>query len=125
MEKLLETKKLKVLVVEDDTINQKLLSAMLTMLNCDFDIVSDGKSALQRFDGTYDVVVMDLGLPDMHGIEVTKHIREKEVGKRPLIIACTANTHQYKESCLAAGMDDFLQKPFELVHLESILKKHQ
>lgn len=116
--------KLNVLVVEDHFINQELMKEMLDCLNCSVDTAQNGLDALDQVKSKeYDVIFMDLQMPEMDGFEATKQIRKGEQGKcKTPIIALTANSmHSDKEKCLEAGMDDYLAKPFEVKDLESIL----
>ncbi|HOP49648.1 MAG TPA: PAS domain S-box protein [Ignavibacteriales bacterium] len=106
----------RVLVVEDNPTNQKVVSYMLKQFNCIIDIASNGREAFNILKGTsYDVVFMDCQMPEMDGFEATRRIREYERDyNKPhsLIIAMTANALQGdKEKCLLSGMDDYIAKP--------------
>lgn len=99
----------KVLVVEDNKIAQRYTSAMLEHLDCIVDLAETGTQALNMADDSYDLIFMDIGLPDMSGIDVAKKIRPL-LNKQASIVALTAHA---KDSDLEASsvMDDFLQKP--------------
>jgi CheY-like chemotaxis protein len=131
-----------VLVVEDNPINQRLALRMLEKLGCRVDIVGNGKEAIDSVTQTsYDVVFMDGMMPEMDGLEATRHIREAESGKREAslgnnemgdacderrlpIIAMTANAMQGdREKFLEAGMDDYIAKPITSEVLATILKR--
>ena len=114
----------KILVAEDDLINQHLAVKMLNKLGYKPDIVSNGKEALEIVsEKQYDVILMDGLMPEMDGFEATKMIRLC-LEKQPIIIALTASTmYGDKEKCLQAGMDDYLSKPIDLNHLAAIIEK--
>jgi len=107
--------RLRVLVAEDNPVNQTLALAVLRRLGITADAVSDGRQAVQAAClRTYDVVLMDVQMPELDGIEATLAIRALPSGpSRPWIIAVTANAlAQDRQRCLAAGMDDFVAKPY-------------
>lgn len=109
-----ETKNIKVLAVEDIAINQLLMKTLLNDFGFEYDIASNGKIAIEKLqNNTYDVILMDLQMPEMDGFEATDYIRNKMKLKTP-IIALTANvTTVDKEKCEALGMNDYISKPFE------------
>ena len=113
-----------VLLVEDNAINQKIVLLSLKDKVGNIDVASNGKEALDKF-GTqkYDIILMDIQMPVMNGIVATKKIRELEVSTKTHtpIIAITANALTGdKETCLAAGMNDYISKPFQV---EILLEK--
>lgn len=119
----------KVLIVEDNAVNQKVIAALLKARGLDICIADDGQQGLDavRSDETIDLVLMDLHMPVMDGYQATKHIREWEASNalphRP-IIALTADAYaEDREQCLAAGMDDFLPKPINVNLLVTVLSK--
>ncbi|MEM9690538.1 MAG: response regulator, partial [Pseudomonadota bacterium] len=118
-----------ILLVEDNDINQEVAKAMLKMLGCSVDSAYNGKEAVDlvvRQSNNYDVVLMDCQMPEMDGFTATQHIREHEDatgGDRVCIVALTANALAGdRERCIAAGMDDYLAKPFTMVELREILE---
>lgn len=115
----------KVLLVEDDLLTQKITSWMLEELNCQVDIASSGNQALKMLETKYDLLIMDVGLPDMDGISLTVKIRAEETqNQHTPIVALTAHVmEQDKEKCMAAGMNDFLKKPLFKKDLKSLLLK--
>lgn len=117
------TSKPKVLVVEDVLINQKVISLMLERLGYKPDIVSTGKEALASYQN-YHVIFMDIGLPDISGIDICKAIRSQTMGKEIYIIACTAHGDDVKEACFSAGMNDFTTKPIAPDTLNALLQKY-
>jgi len=115
------TTKHRVLVVEDNLINQKVAKLFLESLSYEADIAANGQQALAMFHRGYSLILMDLGLPDLDGVEITKKIREQN--KHVPIIACTASGESYKTNCFDAGMDDFIVKPMMLEELKQVLAK--
>lgn len=124
---------LKILVVEDNIVNQKVTSGMLKLLGCHADMVDNGRKAIEAVQhGNYDLIFMDCQMPEMDGYQTTSRIRALENGKQHVpIIAVTAHSWgNYGAKCLAAGMDDYLAKPIEKYALIAMLdmwlgKNHQ
>jgi len=121
--------KLKVLLAEDNLINQKIAILNLEKLGHSVIVVSNGIQAIERFlSESPDVILMDIQMPEMDGIEATTKIREWEqqnkVTKRIPIVALTANTMKSaKEIFFATGMDDYLSKPFNVSELTRLLNR--
>lgn len=115
----------RVLVVEDVDIAQKMAMMVLENLGCDVDIAGDGREAIDMYQqNQYDMIFMDIGLPDTSGIEVAKIIRGLENKIHTPIVALTAHSdNDYKTASLSAGMNDFLVKPLTMAAAESMLKK--
>jgi CheY-like chemotaxis protein/signal transduction histidine kinase len=107
-----------VLLVEDNSINQKIVILSLKNKVKNIDLAGNGKEALDKFGTTkYDLILMDIQMPVMNGIIATKKIRELEssTNMQTPIIAITANALSGdKEACLAAGMNDYISKPFQV-----------
>lgn len=121
---------LQILIAEDNPVNLKLGSIVLEKLGHHVDGAENGQVAVQKCqEKSYDIVFMDLEMPEMDGLTATKEIRkiEQDGSQEPIpIIAMSAHVLQtHKESCIEAGMDDFIAKPFELGSLEQIVKKYQ
>jgi two-component system sensor histidine kinase/response regulator len=117
---------LRILVVEDNPVNQLVISELVVALNHRPHVVSDGREALQVFVAdSYDLVLMDIQLPDLDGFEVTREIRRQETaGERVPIIALTAHALEGdRERCVAAGMDDYLSKPVTEEQLIAVLSR--
>ncbi|AYL97825.1 hybrid sensor histidine kinase/response regulator [Mucilaginibacter celer] len=117
---------LRILVAEDNTINQKLIERALAKLGYKPDMVLNGKIVLEMLAKKhYDAILMDIQMPDMDGLETTGHIRAQG-GRQPYIVAMTANAMQEdRDVCIKAGMDDYLSKPMRLEELVEVLEKVQ
>ena len=108
---------LRILLVEDNVVNQKLALRLLQQMGYRADLASNGVEALESVARqSYDVILMDVQMPEMDGLEASRQITAKwPAGKRPRIIAMTANAMQGdREECMAAGMDDYLTKPIRV-----------
>lgn len=118
---------LSVLVVEDNPVNQQIALAMLRKLGIHADLAEDGQQAVAKVARTrYDVVLMDMQMPVLDGLEATAAIRRQVLVVQPWIIALTANAFDTdRERCLAAGMNDFLSKPFRIDVLRQRLNARQ
>ncbi|NND31011.1 MAG: response regulator [Saprospiraceae bacterium] len=105
----------KILVAEDNLINQVVIRKTLERLGYSPKVVENGRLVLETLEQeSFDIVLMDMQMPEMDGLEATRNIRET-FGKHPFIIAMTANAMQSdRENCLAAGMDDYISKPIAL-----------
>ncbi len=114
----------KILVVEDNTINQRVVMRMLEKEGYRCDVAANGKEALNALSRvSYDLVLMDCQMPLMDGYQATRHIRDLEAGKKHTpVIAMTAHALDGdRELCLAAGMDDYIAKPIRVSELHRIL----
>jgi len=121
----LETNVANILLVEDEPISQRVVQLMLEGHGYKVTVANSGEKALQLLkEQEFDLIFMDLGLPDMTGDQITIEIREQEAGKKRIpIIALTAHVfHNDKKRCLAAGMDGFIGKPIEHADLINTLK---
>jgi CheY-like chemotaxis protein len=124
MSEELACKGLRVLVAEDNPINQKLARALLENLGCEVDLVSNGEEAVERLrKNQYDLCLMDIWMPIIDGLTATEIIRREISKKIPIIALTAAAMKEDKERCLAAGMNDYLSKPVDPRKLkEKILK---
>jgi PAS domain S-box-containing protein len=116
----------RILVAEDNTINQKVAQAMIKKMGYDVDIVANGQETINALQLVpYDLVLMDCQMPEMDGFEATRRIRQEEsrvINPRIPIIAMTASAMSGdREKCLRAGMDDFIAKPVRKEELEEML----
>jgi signal transduction histidine kinase/CheY-like chemotaxis protein/streptogramin lyase len=116
---------LQLLLAEDNPFNQAVATAILGKLGYQFDMAENGELALEKMQQkTYDIILMDVQMPEMDGLEATRIIRETYTAQPPVIIAMTANAMQEdKEECLRAGMNDYLSKPVNPDDLVMLLKK--
>ena len=125
-EKTLGQKSLRILVAEDNPSNQRVLEEMLKRLGYRPDVVADGREVIQALERQdYDLVLMDIKMPEMDGITATKVIRRLRPENGPKIVAITAYALEGdREKCLEAGIDDYISKPVQVKELSAILKKY-
>ena len=116
---------LRILIAEDNIINQKVILKMLNKLNYHADVAANGLEVLAALERqAYDVVLMDIQMPEMDGLDAAKRIREKWPDG-PKIIAITAYAMQGdREKCIASGMNDYITKPVNLEELRSVLESY-
>jgi CheY-like chemotaxis protein len=117
---------MKILLAEDNVSNQRVTLQMLKKLGYRADAVANGAEALQALERQhYDLVLMDVKMPVLGGIEAAKMIRERWPDNGPKIVAITAYAlHGDREKCLDAGMDDYIAKPVKIDELAATLRKH-
>jgi CheY-like chemotaxis protein len=113
----------RILIAEDNAVNKKLALALLGRLGLEADVVEAGLEALEALEHeSYDVVLMDVQIPELDGLEATRRNRRRRPSGRPRVIAMTANALQVdRDACFAAGMDDYLAKPIRLTQLSAAL----
>ena len=114
------------MVVDDNLVNQKLSSKFLQKLGCEILVVDNGQKAVsQVMESKFDIVFMDCQMPVMDGYEATKSIRGlSDIGRKNIpAIAMTANVMEGDERCLAAGMNDYITKPFKSADFKEMLDK--
>ena len=123
-------KPLRLLLAEDNPINQKVALLQLHRLGFDAQIAHNGREALAALDRPFDVVLMDCHMPEIDGFDATRQIRAREQaghwGTRPplYIVALTADSlHDTRDKCLAAGMNDYIKKPVQLPELEAAMQR--
>ena len=120
-----EKNMLPILIVEDNVINQKVISGMLTTLGYAIDVVNNGQECLDTYNpDKYSLLLMDCQMPVMDGFLATKNLRADEKSKGAIIIAMTANAMEGdREVCIEAGMNDYISKPVNKNDLSAILTK--
>lgn len=116
---------LRILMAEDNPINQRVGKLILQRAGYQIDLVGDGNEALEAHrSDPYDLILMDCQMPTMDGFEASRQIRSLKQQPQPVIIAVTANALVgERERCLSAGMDDYLSKPFQAEQLVAVVKK--
>jgi PAS domain S-box-containing protein len=118
-------KHLKVLVVEDIDKQRKIVQRLLENIGCEVDVAENGLQALEKDIHYYDLILMDIAMPEMDGYQLAEKIRQRESGKVHIpIVALTAHAMpEDRERCLNAGMDDHITKPVDLGTLRNILER--
>lgn len=116
---------LRVLIAEDNDINQKVMTFLLSNYVASIDVVPDGRKLLQKLnEQSYDLILTDVQMPHINGIQATRHIREVENvngGHIPIIALTAYSQPGERERCIKAGMDEFLCKPFDDEHLVMLM----
>lgn len=120
-----KTHSLRILMAEDNVVNQRVATLLLRRIGYEADIVSNGIEALEQLENNeYDVILMDVQMPEMDGMTASRKIVERMGYNRPTIIALTADAMaEDRSACLAAGMDDHLSKPVNLEELRRALEE--
>ncbi len=119
---------LKILYAEDNPVNQRVTQLLLNQIGIKCDIAANGEKAYKMFrENQYDLILMDMQMPELDGLESTKKIRTFEknntIEKPVFIIAVTANAFSDdKQKCISAGMNDFISKPFKVAELKKLIK---
>jgi two-component system sensor histidine kinase/response regulator len=116
----------RILVAEDNPVNQKVAARLLEKLEYHVEVVPDGRAAVGAWQsGNFDLILMDCQMPHMDGYEATREIRKLEDGRRRIpIVALTANAMKGdEEQCIAAGMDGFVSKPIDRLKLDACLTR--
>jgi signal transduction histidine kinase/CheY-like chemotaxis protein/ligand-binding sensor domain-containing protein len=113
-----------ILVAEDNPINQKLIERILSKLGYNADITNNGREVLQKInEKSFDVILMDIQMPEMDGLEATRNIRNLNI-QQPYIVAMTANAlSEDRDICISEGMDSYISKPMKLDILVSIFEE--
>ena len=120
---------MKILLIEDNLLNQKVVLFNLRKLNYEITAIVNGREALEELKiNRYDLILMDIMLPEMNGLEISRQYRifEKEAGfeNEVPIIALTANTYDNdRDKCISAGMNEYLAKPFTAQQLIDVMSK--
>ena len=116
---------LRILLAEDNAVNQKLALRLLSQMSYTADVAGDGLQAIEALErGEFDVVLMDVQMPELDGLEATRRIRKRWPDRRLQIVAMTANAMAGdREACLAAGMNDYISKPIRPAELAAALER--
>ena len=115
---------MEILIAEDNPVNQKLIERILMKLGYTAKVTNNGAEAVNNIqEHNYDVLLMDIQMPEMDGYEATRTIRKMNIGQ-PYIIAMTANAlSEDREICLSHGMDNYISKPMKLDTLVALLRE--
>lgn len=121
---------LSILLAEDNLVNQKVALRVLKHLGYQADVVENGQAVIEAIASkSYDLILMDIQMPEMDGLEATQYIRNQELESQlpPIaIIAVTANaTHDDQDICRQAGMNDYISKPIQIEKLKNILQQYE
>jgi PAS domain S-box-containing protein len=122
----LDFKGLKVLLVEDNKVNQIVTTRLLEKMGCQVELACDGTSAISSIEATaHDLVLMDLNMPVVDGLEATRRIRRLSTARScvPIVALTASATNKDRAACLAAGMNDYLRKPMEIRALRRALER--
>jgi CheY-like chemotaxis protein len=119
---------LRILVADDNTVNQMVVVMMLNRMGYAADVVANGLEVLRALEvKVYDLIFLDIRMPELDGYDVARRIRERwatQPAGRPRLVAITGNAMQgERERCLEAGMDDYVAKPFRLDDLRVMLQR--
>jgi CheY-like chemotaxis protein len=119
---------LRVLVADDNTVNQMVVVMMLNRMGYAADVVANGLEVLRALEvKVYDLIFLDIRMPELDGYDVARRVRERwatQPAGRPRLVAITGNAMQgERERCLEAGMDDYVAKPFRLDDLRVMLQR--
>ena len=118
----------RVLVAEDNVVNQRVATRLLERLGCDVDVAASGLEVLKKLEaGAYDLVFMDCQMPEMDGYEATREIRRREqrgAGRTPIVAMTAHALPGDREKCLEVGMDDFVAKPIRKDTLAEVIDRH-
>ena len=129
-EAIYKSKDVSILLAEDNVINQKVTSIILNKKGFDVEIAENGQIAIDKFMcNNYDIILMDVQMPLMSGIQATKEIRryeeENRIEKGVYIVAVTANAlKEDREKCINAGMNDYVSKPFNIDSIDKVFENY-
>src|SRR5690606_27053438 len=123
VEPMADLKGLRVLVAEDNMVNQMLMRTALKRMNCSVTVANNGVEVLNRLqESTFDVCFMDMHMPEMNGVEATRRIRNDLKLNLPIFALTAAVLEEDRKACLDAGMDDFMLKPVSTAALRQALE---
>ena len=117
----------RILVVEDNIVNQRVAVGFLKMISCEFETANNGLEAILRLsEEDFDLILMDCMMPEVDGYEATRRIRGGDSGESMMripIVALTADdSPDARQNCLRAGMDDYMTKPVRIERLRAMLR---
>lgn len=117
-------RKPRILLVEDTPLIQMIHVRMLKSINCTVDLAKNGEEALQLYTDSYDLIFMDIGLPDIGGLEVSMRIKQSLQWRHLPIVALTAHSNLDEKECIAAGICEVATKPVATEGLQEILARN-
>lgn len=121
----INNKPVKVLLIEDDNISQKVQSYMLSILGCEVDHAENGEIALRKLDDSYDLVFVDVRLPDLSGFDLVEIIRtKKNIPHIPIILLTSHEIEEIKQQFLVADVQATITKPATKAQFKNILQKY-
>lgn len=116
------------LIVDDIFVNRMLLSEIASEIGCKFKLASNGKEALERLnDETFDMILMDIEMPIMNGLETTQHIREKEdkaISNIPIVALTAHNPNDFFDEFTTAGFNELLTKPYLISKIKNVIEAY-
>ncbi len=116
---------LNIILAEDDPLSQRVAIRMLRKLGIVADVAANGLEVLQALEGQqYDMVLMDIQMPEMDGIKATKIIRERWLDGPKIIVITSCVSDAYRKCCFDAGADEFLGKPVKIEDLTDVIKRN-
>ncbi len=120
-----EDKRINIILADDDPLNQKVALLMLRKLGITADVAANGLEVLRALEGQpYDVVLMDIQMPEMDGIKATRIIRERWPDGPKIIVITSCFSDTYRKLCFDAGADEFLGKPVKIEELTDAIKRN-
>ena len=120
-------RRIRILLAEDNAVNQKVATRMLNRIGCDVDVAENGQQAVAMWQQqSYQMIFMDCQMPEIDGLEATRLIRETETRAQHIpIVAMTANAMEGdRDACIAAGMDDYAAKPVKIAELKALVERY-
>jgi CheY-like chemotaxis protein len=123
----IERSNVRILIADDNQVNQRVAQKMLDRLGYRSDLVANGREAIEALQRVpYELILMDCQMPELDGFEATREIRRGDTPRRDVrIVALTANAMTGdRDRCLAAGMDDYLPKPFKIHTLDEVVQRN-
>lgn len=115
----------RVLVVDDNAINRRVLAGMVRAQGCEVDMAGNGQDAIDKLSGgaSYQLIFMDCEMPGMDGFEATRQIRARWGTQMPIVAASAYSSDQDQQRCLDCGMNDFMSKPLKRPAVRGVLEK--
>ncbi|MFA6401946.1 MAG: response regulator [Salinivirgaceae bacterium] len=115
------------LIVDDVFVNRILLSEIVKEIGCDFKLASNGKEAIQQLElNSFDLVLMDIEMPVMNGLETTKYIRQNmsaKLSKIPIVALTAHNPNDFFDEFSTAGFDELMTKPYLIVKIKQLIER--